>query len=115
MATTPEALEEIRLRLSFAGSIRTKAMFGGHGIYADDLFFAIIVDGTVYLKVDDRNRKDFLDQGIEPFRPFDDERAMNYFSIPATVWDDPAELGLWVDKALAVAEDARQKKKPKKR
>ena len=33
--------------------LRCKAMFGGHGIYADEAFFAIVHDGRIYFKVDE--------------------------------------------------------------
>ena len=34
------------------GSVRLKRMFGGHGIYADDLFFALESAGEIFLKTD---------------------------------------------------------------
>jgi len=43
--------------------IRARAMFGGVGIYAGDLFFALIADDTLYFKVDDSNRPDFEQRG----------------------------------------------------
>ena len=46
------------------GSVAVKRMFGGHGVYADGLCFAIETDGEVYLKVDDQNRADFEAAGL---------------------------------------------------
>ena len=34
------------------GAVSVKRMFGGHGVYADGLCFAIEAGGEVYLKVD---------------------------------------------------------------
>jgi DNA transformation protein len=36
--------------------LRIKRMFGGAGIYSGDLFFAILAEDNLYLKVDDGNR-----------------------------------------------------------
>ncbi len=38
-------------------SVRARSMFGGVGIYAGELFFALIADDTVYFKVDDQTRR----------------------------------------------------------
>ena len=37
-------------------SVRARAMFGGVGLYADEVFFGILAADTLYLKVDDSNR-----------------------------------------------------------
>ena len=50
-------------------SIRARSMFGGVGIYAGDLFLALIDDDALYLKVDDFTRSEFEAQGMGPFRP----------------------------------------------
>ena len=35
------------------GRVRTRRMFGGHGLYVDDVFIALVMRGRLYLKVDD--------------------------------------------------------------
>ena len=42
------------------GTIRVKRMFGGHGVYADEVFFAIVVDDVLYLKADEITAPLFL-------------------------------------------------------
>ena len=49
--------------------LRAKNMFGGVGIYAGDMFFALIDDDIVYFKVDDTNRPAFETRGMGPFMP----------------------------------------------
>jgi DNA transformation protein and related proteins len=94
--------------------IRDRSMFGGVGIYAGDLFFALIDNDTLYLKVDDSNRGDFEARGMGPFRPYgDDGEEMGYFELPAEVLDDPDALRPWAEKAIAVA--ARKKTKQARR
>jgi DNA transformation protein len=52
-----------------APGIRGRSMFGGVGIYARDLFFALLADDTLYLKVDDTTRPSFAALGaFSPLR-----------------------------------------------
>ena len=93
--------------------IRGKSMFGGIGIYAGDLFFALIADDTLYFKVDESNRPDFEARGLGPFRPYGEgSESMHYFRVPEDVLEDPDELQLWADKAILVA---RRGKRPARR
>ncbi len=93
--------------------VRARGMFGGVGIYAGELFFALIDDDTLYFKVDDSNRPDFTARGMEPFRPFgEDGETMGYYEVPADLVDDPEALRPWAEKAIAVSG---RKKKAKRR
>ena len=83
-------------------------MFGGEGIYAADLFFALLDDDTLYFKVDDATRPQFQDRGMAPFRPYGEEgEVMQYYEVPADVLEDPERLGAWVEAAIAVARRAK--------
>lgn len=85
----------------------TRRMFGGVGLYVDGLFFGLISNDTLYLKVDDTNRDDYLSCSCAPFqpRPSNDAGAysMSYFQVPEDVLEDPDVLGSWARKSLAVA------------
>lgn len=99
-----------------AEDIRARGMFGGVGIYAGELFFALIDDDTLYLKVDDSTRPDFVAAGMGPFRPFGEEgEVMQYYELPADLLEGGEELGGWVGKAIEVARRAKQKTRNKKR
>jgi DNA transformation protein len=88
--------------------IRGRSMFGGVGIYTRELFFALIADDTLYFKVDESTRLDFEARGMGPFRPYGDDReSMYYYKVPDDLLDDPDELGLWAEKAVAVARRAK--------
>jgi DNA transformation protein len=86
---------------SFA--VVTRRMFGGVGLYSQELFFGLLDDDTLYLKVDDTNRADYTSRGCEPFRPFADVASMSYFRVPPDVLEDADELAGWVRKSLHVA------------
>ena len=95
-----------------APGIRARGMFGGVGLYSGELFFALIDDDILYLKVDDGNRADFEAIGMGPFRPFGEEgEVMQYYEVPAELLDGGEQLGSWVDKAIDVARRAKRKKK----
>mgnify|MGYP006359969517 CR=1 FL=1 len=49
------------------GATRSLRMFGGHGIYIDELFVAIVAFERLYLKVDARSRPAFEAAGCGPF------------------------------------------------
>jgi DNA transformation protein len=83
-------------------------MFGGVGIYAGQLFFALLDDDTVYFKVDDATRAQFVDRGMGPFRPYGESgEVMQYYEVPADVLEDPEALGAWVEAAIAAARRAK--------
>ena len=86
--------------------VRSRAMFGGYGIYKGDTMFAIIVDDELYYKVGDSNRRDFEKLGSEPFTYTAKGRkkpvTMSYWKLPAEVMDDPPMLEEWTEKALQV-------------
>ena len=83
-------------------------MFDGVGVYAAELFFALLDDDTLYFKVDDGTRPQFEDRGMAPFRPYgEDGEVMGYYEVPADVLEDPEELRAWVGAALGVARRAK--------
>ena len=92
--------------------LRIKRMFGGAGIYSGDLFFAILVEDTLYLKVDDGNREPYRARGIQPFsyEGKNGRRAtMNYYPVPSELLDDPDALAPWARQAIDAARRAATK------
>ena len=75
--------------------------------------FALIAHETLYFKVDDENRADYLEADMGPFLY---ERhgkliQMSYYQLSETVFENPQELLSWIEKAQAAA---RRSKKPKR-
>jgi DNA transformation protein len=92
-------------------AIRARSMFGGVGIYAADLFFALLADDTLYFKVDDTTRGKFEALGMQPFRPYGVQgEVMQYYAVPEEVLEDPEALHLWVEAAIEVARKAKRKR-----
>lgn len=87
------------------GAARARRMFGGHGIYLDDLFIAIVLADRLYLKVDAQSRGAFEAAGCEPF-VYDAKTgsiAMDYFSVPPDALESPAAMRDWALGALQAA------------
>jgi DNA transformation protein and related proteins len=91
-------------------SVRSRRMFGAAGLYGNDLFFAVIDDDILYLKVDDATRGDFEARGMPAFRPSEEMTSMNYFQLPEEVLEDADELRRWVERSLEVARRAKSRK-----
>lgn len=96
--------------------VRSRPMFGGVGLYSAGVFFALIADDVVYLKVDGSTQADFEALGLERFRPFGEESGgMSYYQLPEDVLEDVEALRLWAEKAIAVAERSKRPSKRKRR
>jgi DNA transformation protein len=107
MAVTASYLTFVLDQLEPHFNLRSKKMFGGVGLYADDLFFALIDDDRLYFKVDNSNLSDFEEEGMDAFHPYNDERSMNYWEVPAHVLEDSDELAHWTRNAIQVAQNAK--------
>jgi DNA transformation protein len=92
--------------------LRHRSMFGGVGIYAGDLFFALIDEDTLYFKVDDSNRSAFEERGLGPFMPYGPSgEVMQYYEVPADLLEDPEALSSWAEQAIEVARNKRTRKR----
>jgi DNA transformation protein and related proteins len=92
--------------------VRHRSMFGGVGIYAGDLFFALIDEDTLYFKVDDSNRSAFEERGLGPFMPYGPSgEVMQYYEVPADLLEDPEALSSWAEQAIEVARNKRTRKR----
>jgi DNA transformation protein and related proteins len=90
--------------------VTARSMFGGVGIYSEGVFFALIDDNAVYLKVDDSTRGDFEAVGMGPFRPYGEKgSAMAYYELRADLLEDAERLRPWVEKAVEVGRRKRRK------
>jgi DNA transformation protein len=94
----------------------SRPMFGGAGLYHEDLFFGLIASDTLYLRVNDDNRGDYEALGMSRFKPYKDRShlSFNYYEVPAHVLEDAEELLVWARRSLNVAEIASQEAKLRK-
>jgi DNA transformation protein and related proteins len=94
------------------GAVRARRMFGGHGLYVDELFVALIAFERLYLKVDATTQPAFEAAGCEPF-VYDGKGTpvtMSYWTVPAEAMESPALMQPWARQAIAAALRARAAK-----
>lgn len=92
------------------GPIRTRAMFGGHGVYAvvdggADVMIGVVIDEGLYLKTDAQTVGRFRDAGCAPFVYEARGRAlpMSYWSLPDAALDSPQAMLPWARLAWEAA------------
>lgn len=87
------------------GAVRTRAMFGGHGVYVDELFVAIVVGELLYLKADAATAARFQAAGSEPFVVESRGRktTMSFWRAPAQGLESPAAMTPWGRLAMEAA------------
>ena len=58
--------------LNDLGGVRSRAMFGGHGIFHDGVMIGLITSGVFYLKVDDEKHMSVsvVLRFVVPFKSF---------------------------------------------
>jgi len=99
------------------GPVRARSMFGGCGIFLDDLMFALIAWNRLYFKVDDETKARFAAAGGEPFVYQGKQKPveMSYWALPDETLDDPDALIEWAELALQAAQRARAEKARRRR
>ncbi len=85
----------VREQLRLVSGVEFRAMFGGHGIYQHGVFFGIVSKGSVYFNTGSKNRKDYIDRGMQPFRPNEKQTLKNYYEVPAEILEDEEQLAEW--------------------
>ena len=101
--------------LSALGQPRARRMFGGHGLYVDGQFVALIINEVLYLKADAAARPAFEAAGCQPFgytTPTGQRAVMAYWSAPDEAMESPAQMLPWARLAMASALRAAAAKRP---
>ena len=89
-------------------------MFGGAGIFADGTMFALVHDGVIYLKADERTAPAFEREALGPFtymRTGELASLSSYRRMPHRLYAITAELAVWARDALAAASRAPRKRR----
>lgn len=117
MAITPSYRAYVLEQLNRAiPPVRARAMFGGVGLYAGDVFFALISNDALYFRTDDTTRPEFESLGMPPFRPFDEHRpVMSYYQLPEEILEDADALREWADRAITGARANRRRPAKRRR
>lgn len=86
--------------------IKSRAMFGGYGLYKDGLIFGMIMGKALYFKVDATNIEDYQAAKSEPFtymgasgKPI----SLSYWKVPASILKNEKMLSQWIDRSLKIS------------
>jgi DNA transformation protein and related proteins len=87
------------------GAVEATRMFGGWGLYREDVFFALVLDDTLYLKTDEGNRAEFDARALEPFSFVKGGKTIvtAYRAAPEEAFEDAAVMAKWAKGAYAAA------------
>src|ERR1700720_1515884 len=100
------------------GPVTIRPMFSGFGISADGINFALALRAGLYFRADDQTIPQFEAEGSTPFQYQTRTKTVtvgSYWQLPARLFDDPEELTGWARAALAAAQRAAVRKRPKAR
>ena len=89
-------------------AVTIKGMFGGRGVYAEGLMFALQAGDNIYLKTDASSRPRFSEVGSTPFvycSPMGPKET-SYWLMPAAASGDADALKTWCGLALEAARRA---------
>ena len=100
------------------GPVTIRRMFSGFGISADGTNFALALRAGLYFRADEATIPLYEAEGSQPFQYQTSKRSVtvaSYWQLPARLFDDSEELSVWARAALAAAQRAGLKKRPKAR
>ncbi|MEO8319887.1 MAG: TfoX/Sxy family protein [Bradyrhizobium sp.] len=98
------------------GPVTVRRMFSGFGISADGTNFALALRSGLYFRADEASIPQFEAEGSKPFQYQTRAKTVtvnSYWELPARLFDDTEELSAWARVALAAAQRAALKKRPK--
>lgn len=92
--------------------ITHRAMFGGYGIYKNNIIFALVAYDKLYFKVDDTNRAEYEALGSKPFtyaRKNHPPTTMSYWELPVEIMEDQEKLKKWINKSYQISKKKKSK------
>jgi DNA transformation protein and related proteins len=112
-----ESFKEFVLdQLSALPDVRARAMFGAHGLYQGESFFAILDEGRLFFKTDAQSQADYTAHGMGPFTYKSKGRVltMSYHEVPPDVLENASALVTWACRAIRAATRTGKAARPKK-
>ena len=79
-------------QLAALEGLRCKRMFGGHGLYADEVFFGILFDGRLHFKTHLDTLPDCQSVAASVFAPSKKQVLKNYHEVPVEILEDAMQL-----------------------
>jgi DNA transformation protein len=96
--------------------VTIRPMFSGFGISADGTNFAMALRAGLFFRADEQTIPQFEVEGSKPLSYQTRARTVtvnSYWQLPERLYDDPEDLTGWARAALAAAQRAALRKRPK--
>ena len=101
MAISNDEIEFYIEQLSEFGEVRPKRMFGGVGLFHNDVMFGMIGSEVFRLRADELTQGDYEAEGMDHLKK--GKGTMPYWQVPERVLSDRSELAVWAKKAFEAA------------
>jgi DNA transformation protein len=111
MAKDASFVEFVIDQLRRLPEVRARRMFGAHGVYSGEHFFAVVDEGRVYFKTDEKTRARYTAAGMKPFEYAPGKLLKTYYEVPVDTIEDDDLLTEWASEAVDVAKASPPKKK----
>jgi DNA transformation protein len=113
MARSAEFVRHVLDLMAPLGAVRSRAMFGGHGIYLSETMLAIVADDRLYFKTDAATQADYEKLGLGPFTYIARGRriALRFHEAPPDVFESPDAMRRHALEAFTAARRVRKGKK----
>lgn len=108
-------LEFVIDQLQRLPDVRSRRMFGAHGLYQAGVFFAIVDRGSLYFRTGDANRGEYVERGMMPFEYKPGGVLKNYYQVPVDVLEDDGLLCRWAEDAVRAQVEHQTKSSKKTR
>ena len=113
MPSDPSFVAHVLDLVAPLGSVTARAMFGGHGLYAEGVMFGLLDDDELFLKTDEATRARFVEAGCRQWMYVNKKVRMEntgYFRPPDDAHEDAEVMLPWARLALDAALRARAAK-----
>ena len=101
MNKTDESFKDFVLdQLQELAGVEARRMFGGFGLYRDEIFFGIVHRLRLYFKTDISTVGAYRKYKMKPFRPNPKQTLKSYYRVPAEIIEDRDALCAWAVNAV---------------
>ena len=88
--------------------IKSRKMFGGVGIFSENIMFSLIYDGVLYFRSTEELAAKYSENSLQ-FHHASRDSKMPYWSVPEQVLFDKKKLSEWVNDAFRLAKSLKKK------
>jgi len=103
MASSSDFIAYVLDQLSDWGNVYQKRMFSAIGLFQNDLMFGLIYNDMVFLKIDETNKKKFIEANSKPLIIFKSKSTVpSFYELPIDVLENADEFVFWAKESLEI-------------